>query len=939
METARVGGRQRGLLRLGTGFLMVLTVAVLGIGIADFAAAQEVDGSAEDLTLAFESIDIELAVEVQGVDPGTPFPVTVNCADGLRIDGEGSTLTRGIRAASPGDITVDWPREVATFRCSVAAVLSNAPLGDVRCDFRGRGDTFGVSDGIVEFAREAGKDPRGSQLSIIVACQEDDELPDGVDVPIDLQIVPVGDRFDDTLPIRLRCPGAVVDGFGEVRTFFAPAGETLTRTVRWPADLPQLRCVASQRLKKSGHDEHFVYVSKGDSRPVSNGILLLRSPNDILPAAEQMWVLTSPRGASVVEDDIPLRVEVSTLEIEGITSASARFPVSVTCRDGLRVDGGVSERTFMVAAGETLDVSVVWPDWKQRFDCRVQHQLGAFGLERFWELDAYENDFAVGEADDRRIVSEDPASLLALAASPDAAVKLRFRPFPVNGRPIALNVEKLVVADDDGTRFPVTVRCDPGIGIDGGTTSKSFALAHGERASFEVIWPQYVETLRCVASEDLAGTGLEQFWELDSVRDDFHNPFNGRIQTKTFGDPELDGRTFTVINRPIPRSFRDVPMSVTKEVVAGADDTVFPVMIECNPGLAIDGGHSVAMFDLRAGESADFVVRWPTYVEQFRCQVREDLANAGLADQWELDDLGDSFENPTNGRAMTRSRAADLDGTVFTVTNRPVSADVRLVPMSVTKEVVSETDESLSSADDADRIDTVFPVQITCAPGLGVDGELRRKTFDLRAGESAEFVVHWPAYVEEFKCEVHEDLGEAGLAQDWKLLRVSDTYGNLTNGRVLAARRDAAIDDAEFIVTNAPTTNGVHMLGECVGWDVGQLINIDGHRVSGPTMAAVSPGGYEVSTTSHDLLHEAGYQVDQTDERWLVEFLDADDTVVAATGLTPDLAEDRTEQEFELEDIEVPTGVVAVRFVLDDQAESLASVVPHCVTLTVKESG
>jgi hypothetical protein len=90
--------------------------------------------------------------------------------------------------------------------------------------------------------------------------------------------------------------------------------------------------------------------------------------------------------------------------------------------------------------------------------------------------------------------------------------------------------------------------------------------------------------------------------------------------------------------------------------------------------------------------------------------------------------------------------------------------------------------------------------------------------------------------------------------------------------------------------------------------------NLVGFAFRTPSVAVALPAGrYRITLTGADDHHRAGYQAEQTNERFVLELLDANGNVVLTTASTTDLGETQTSTTQDVGTYTVPAGVVAVR--------------------------
>ncbi len=89
------------------------------------------------------------------------------------------------------------------------------------------------------------------------------------------------------------------------------------------------------------------------------------------------------------------------------------------------------------------------------------------------------------------------------------------------------------------------------------------------------------------------------------------------------------------------------------------------------------------------------------------------------------------------------------------------------------------------------------------------------------------------------------------------------------------------------------------------------LMRYPGHARSDPQPIRLSCSRYEVVLTSTDLHHAAGYQSDQTEERWFLQVLGSGGEIIFTSAPTPDLPDHLTEAEYSVGVTDL-TGAVAV---------------------------
>ena len=87
-----------------------------------------------------------------------------------------------------------------------------------------------------------------------------------------------------------------------------------------------------------------------------------------------------------------------------------------------------------------------------------------------------------------------------------------------------------------------------------------------------------------------------------------------------------------------------------------------------------------------------------------------------------------------------------------------------------------------------------------------------------------------------------------------------------------------------------------------IGGDATPVLSID----------PICPGRYELVMVSGDRNHQAGFQSGQTDERWMLEFVDGTGATQSTSSSTDDLADDRTIA-VKTETVDLPAGITGVR--------------------------
>jgi hypothetical protein len=188
-----------------------------------------------------------------------------------------------------------------------------------------------------------------------------------------------------------------------------------------------------------------------------------------------------------------------------------------------------------------------------------------------------------------------------------------------------------------------------------------------------------------------------------------------------------------------------------KKIVTGADPGVaFPVTVTCGPGQAIDGGGVSKAFDLKGGETASFEVAWTDSLVTHTC-VPSEVIPAGLL--------------PAGWACTASVLGDDVDGTVEL--QNACIAPVVGTTMTVKKKLKG------------DNPGVAFPLTVTCAAGQRIDGGTNVRSFNLKGGQSATFIVAAATPM----CAVSENLRAGLLPAGWKCVGKASKVGKAGDDR------------------------------------------------------------------------------------------------------------------------------------------------------------
>jgi hypothetical protein len=324
-----------------------------------------------------------------------------------------------------------------------------------------------------------------------------------------------------------------------------------------------------------------------------------------------------------------------------------------------------------------------------------------------------------------------PASYTALAVSVDATSPYT-SPDGTKGYPYILAKGTGLAATTIALSTPAVSRLDAGVSSAtlNATVAKGGSPVAGVTVTFTTVSVEgsLPKTLSAVTSA--AGVATVTYTNTELAEDIWVASF-----TPAGGSVQRSNNVVLVWNWPTP--YPTATLTV-KKTVTGADPGVaFPVTVTCGAGQVIDNGPESKTFDLKGGETASFEVVWLDPRVTHTCVPSELIPDGLLPAGW----------------ACTASVLGDdVDGTLEL-------QNACIAP--VTDTGTTMTVKKKLKGDDPG---VAFPLTVTCAAGQKIDGSTNVKTFNLKSGQSATFMVAAATP----KCAVSETLQAGLLPAGWK---------------------------------------------------------------------------------------------------------------------------------------------------------------------------
>jgi hypothetical protein len=337
-----------------------------------------------------------------------------------------------------------------------------------------------------------------------------------------------------------------------------------------------------------------------------------------------------------------------------------------------------------------------------------------------------------------------PASYTALAVSVDATSPYT-SPDGTKGYPYILAKGTGLAATTIALSTPAVSRLDAGVSSAtlNATVAKGGSPVAGVTVTFTTVSVEgsLPKTLSAVTSA--AGVATVTYTSAELAEDIWVASF-----TPAGGSVQRSNNVVLVWNWPTP--YPTATLTV-KKTVTGADPGVaFPVTVTCGAGQEIDLGPASKTFDLKGGETASFEVVWLDPRVTHTCVPSEVIPDGLLPAGW----------------ACTASVLGDdVDGTLElqNACTRPATGTT----MTVKKKLKG------------DDPGVAFPLTVTCAAGQKIDGGTNVKTFNLKGGQSATFLVAAATPM----CAVSENLRAGLLPAGWKCVGKASKVGKAGDDR------------------------------------------------------------------------------------------------------------------------------------------------------------